>query len=243
MNNTIDCVITSPPYDDLREYKGYIFNFNYFEEVAKELYRVVKPGGVIVWIVGDKTNKGTESGTSFKQALYFKKIGFKLHDTMIFAKKNYTSQKHDRYEQEFEYMFILSKGKPKTFNPIMIPCKYKGRTRTGTYRHNKDGKLRGLNTPGKVKDKKIKGNIWYYTVGENCTKLKKAHAHMAIFPDELVKDHIRSWTNVGDLVLDPFMGSGTVARICKGMQRSFLGYDISVEYCNLAREMLDEINI
>ena len=124
-DNYIDLTVTSPPYDDLRKYNGYSFNFEIFKDIAKELYRVTKDGGVVVWVVGDKTKNGSESGTSFKQALYFKEIGFNLHDTMIYQKKT-PPLTHNRYEQEFEYMFILSKGKPKTWNPIMIPKKIYG---------------------------------------------------------------------------------------------------------------------
>jgi site-specific DNA-methyltransferase (adenine-specific) len=240
-DNVVDFVITSPPYDDLRDYNGYTFDFDYFMKLSQELYRVLKVGGVIIWVVSDKTDDGSESGTSFKQALYFKEIGFKLYDTMIFAKKNYINKNHRRYEQAFEYMFVLSKGIPKSFNPIKVPCIHEGKPRSGTYRHEKNGKLKKLNTPGKVKSTKIKSNIWYYTVGKNCTKLKAAHTHMAIFPDQLVEDHIKSWTEENDLILDPFIGSGTVARICKILKRNFIGYEISTEYCNLANSLLKEI--
>ena len=114
-NNIIDLTITSPPYDNLRDYKGYVFDF---ENIAKQLYRVTKSGGVVVWIVGDATIKGSETGTSFRQALYFKEIGFNLHDTMIYSKAGFQYPATNRYHQTFEYMFIFSKGKPKTFNPI-----------------------------------------------------------------------------------------------------------------------------
>ena len=115
----VDLTVTSPPYDDLRNYNNtLVWNFDVFKQVADRLYKITKNGGVVVWVVNDKTKNGSETGTSFKQALYFKEIGFNLHDTMIYAKNNPIPQNHNRYEQAFEYMFILSKGKPNTFNPL-----------------------------------------------------------------------------------------------------------------------------
>lgn len=241
-SNCIDAVITSPPYDDLREYNGFIFDFDYFIKIARELYRVLKQGGVIIWVVADKTDNGSESGTSFKQALYFKDIGFKLYDTMIFAKRNYTPKTKRRYEQEFEYMFVFSKGIPKTFNPIKIPCEFAGKERTGTYRQKVDGILKELNTKGKVNDLKIKGNVWYYVVGRRCTNIAEAHLHAAIFPDQLVEDHLKSWTEKDDLILDPFMGSGTVARISKLMGRNYIGFEIDEKSCEIAEITINKIN-
>ena len=130
----IDLTITSPPYDNLRKYNGYSFDF---ENIAKELYRTTKKGGVAAWVVNDSTVKGSETGTSFKQALFFKEIGFNLHDTMIFAKNNPVPLTHNRYEQQFEYMFILSKGKPKTFNGLKKLNKSYDKSRSGTFRHER----------------------------------------------------------------------------------------------------------
>lgn len=238
-NNVIDLTITSPPYDDLRDYNGYNFDFEYFKKVANELYRVTKKGGVIVWVVGDKTFEYSESGTSFKQALYFKDIGFKLYDTMIFAKNNPKPMNHARYEQQFEYMFILSKGKPSTFNGLKIPCKHSGEKRTGTYRHDSKANLSPLNTEGKVGKEKLRYNIWYYNVNNNSiTKDKEAHNHSAIFPELLVKDHLDTWSNEDDIILDIFMGSGTVAKIAYLNKRNFIGFEISEEYCRLAETRL-----
>jgi len=148
-DNYIDLVVTSPPYDNLRSYQGYSFNFEF---IAKQLYRVTKQGGVVVWVVNDATIKGSETGTSFKQALYFKEIGFNLHDTMIYAKENTPPKTHNRYEQQFEYMFVFSKEKPKTFNPITIPCRYAGKSSTSTHRRYSDSlvKAAGYGKPIKT---------------------------------------------------------------------------------------------
>ena len=230
-NNCIDLTVTSPPYDDLRTYNGYSFDF---ENTAKELYRITKDGGVVVWVVADKTNNGSETGTSFKQALFFKDIGFNLHDTMI-----YMSDKppltHNRYEQKFEYMFVFSKGKPKTFNPIMEECKYAGSDKKArTFRHTGD-ELQETHIKNKVNKEKIKGNVWYFSTGYNkSTKDKIAFKHPAIFPEQLVNDHIISWSNKGDIVLDPFIGSGTTAKMAKLNDRNFIGFEISKEYCDIA---------
>ena len=232
----IDLTVTSPPYDKLRTYNGYCFDF---ESVSKELYRVTKDGGVVVWVVGDATVKGSESGTSFKQALYFIQCGFNLHDTMI-----YNSDKpplnHNRYEQEFEYMFIFSKGKPKTFNPIMIECKYAGEDKSArTFRQTGDDIMEThLKTP--VKSHKIKGNIWRYSTGFNkSTKDKIAFKHPAIFPEQLANDHILSWSNEGDLIYDPFMGSGTTAKMAISNNRNWVGSEISSEYCDITNKRIE----
>lgn len=233
----VDLTVTSPPYDNLRTYNGFEFPF---EDIAKELYRVTKTGGVIVWVVGDGTVKGSETGTSFKQALFFKEIGFNLHDTMIYRKLQYRPLTHNRYEQEFEYMFILSKGKPKTFNPIMIPCKKEAKQDTFLVRGvdgNKDEK-RVIQR----KTHRIKGNVFEYNTGNNLsTKDKIAFEHPAIFPEELAKDHILSWSNEYDTVLDCFCGSGTTLKMAYLNNRNFVGIDCSSEYVELSKKRLEQV--
>ena len=236
-DESIDLTVTSPPYDNLRTYNGYSFDF---ENIAKELFRITKKGGVVVWVVGDQTIKGSESGTSFKQALYFKEIGFNLHDTMIYAKNNPIPLTHNRYEQQFEYMFILSKGKPKTFNPLLRENKNSGKKNGGTIRL--EGKeLKQKNKIGKIKEKSFLYNIWYYNIGFNKTTTDKiAFKHPAIFPEQLAQDHIISWSNEGDTVLDCFMGSGTTGKMCKLLNRNFIGIEISEEYYNIAKERIEK---
>ena len=233
-DESIDLTVTSPTYDDLRKYNN---NFD-FENIAKELYRVTKDGGVVVWVVADKTKNGSETGTSFKQALFFKDIGFNLHDTMI-----YMSDKppltHNRYEQKFEYMFVFSKGKPKTFNPIMEECKYAGSDKKArTFRHTGD-ELQETHIKNKVNKEKIKGNVWYFSTGYNkSTKDIIAFKHPAIFPEQLANDHIISWSNEGDTVLDIFSGSGTTAKMAIINKRNYIGFEISKEYCDISEERL-----
>lgn len=237
-DNHIDLTVTSPPYDDLRKYNGYSFEF---EDVAKSLFRVTKIGGVVVWVVGDATKNGSESGTSFRQALYFMKCGFKLHDTMIYQKINYVPLTHNRYEQSFEYMFILSKGKPKTFNPTMIPCKQAGKVeKYGLERRQNHGANHAMRLYDQTelkptKDTKIAPNIFPYTLGKEKT------GHLAPFPEKLAEDHILSWSNEGDLVYDPFTGSGTTAVMALKHNRKFIGSEISQEYVDLANRRLNLI--
>ncbi len=231
-DKSVDLTITSPPYDNLRTYNGYTFNF---EEIAKELYRITKDGGVVVWVVGDATIKGSETGTSFKQALYFKDIGFNLHDTMLY-KTNKIPLNHNRYEQEFEYMFVFSKGKPKTFNPIRIPCIYAGTSTSGTFRHT-GNELAKAHTIKPISETKIKGNVWEIVSGNMKGTLDKiAFQHPATFPEKLAEDHILSWSNEGDIVFDPMAGSGTTLKMAKLNNRNFIGIEISEEYCKIASE-------
>jgi len=231
-DNFVDLVVTSPPYDDLRTYNGYSFDF---EDIAKELYRVTKEGGVIVWVIADQTKNGTESGTSFKQALFFKEIGFNIHDTMMYRKINYIPLTHNRYEQEFEYMFVFSKGKPKTFNPIMVECKTKGSKTNGRtfYQTNNQNTPTEGHKNDAVKEYKQKGNVWELPTNAG-TK-----GHPAQFPEQLANDQIISWSNEGNLVYDPFMGSGTTAKMAMLNNRNYIGSEISKEYCEIAEQRLN----
>lgn len=230
--NILDLTITSPPYDNIRDYKGYSFPF---EDIAKELYRVTKKGGVIIWVVGDATVNGSETGTSFKQALYFKEIGFNLHDTMLYYKNNPMPQTNNRYHQHFEYMFCFSKGAPKTFNPIIVPTKYKGFTQMKN--RGKTGSLEYIKVK-RTTSKKV-GNVFFYSIGGGLsTKDKVAYGHPAIFPEQLAIDQIKTWSNKNDLVYDPFMGSGTVAKCCKLLKRNYIGSEMSKEYCEIAEKRI-----
>jgi len=235
-SSSIDMCITSPPYDNLRTYKGYEFPF---DDIVKELFRIIKKGGVVVWVVSDATIKGSETGTSFKQALKFMDEGFNLHDTMIFKKKNPIPQIYrKRYNNEFEYMFVFSKGNVITHNPIKVPCLHAGLELKGTtYKNFSVGTQKRGKLANPVKQEKIKGNIWEYVVGKNVVD-QEAKNHPAPFPYALAKDHILSWSNKGEIVLDPMCGSGTSLVAAKDLGRKFIGIDISEEYCKMAKERL-----
>lgn len=235
-DNSIDFTLTSPPYDNLRTYKGFTFPF---EDIVKELFRITKQGGIVVWVVSDATIQGSESGTSFKQALYFKEAGFNLHDTMIFQKKNPIPQIYrKRYNNIFEYMFVFSKGEVKTHNPIEIDCLHAGLELNGTtYKNYSKGVQKRGKMAKPVKNKKIKGNIWEYVVGKKAED-QEAKGHPAPFPCELARDHISSWTKEGDVVLDPMAGSGTTCRVAHELGRKYIGIDISKEYCELAENRI-----
>jgi len=232
-DESIDLTVTSPPYDKLRIYQGYSFDF---ARVAQELYRITKKGGVVVWVVGDATIKGSESGTSFRQALHFKEIGFNLHDTMIYAKNSYMPLTHNRYEQAFDYMFAFSKGKPNIFNAIKIPSVTAGTTRNrgGSKAKEVTYSERVRNEKTVVSTTKQHPNIFYYDVGKN-----DKTEHNAPFPERLANDHILSWSNEGDIVLDPFNGSGTTTKMAKKNNRKFIGIDISQQYCDNAMARLE----
>jgi site-specific DNA-methyltransferase (adenine-specific) len=237
---SVDLTVTSPPYDGLRTYNGYCFDF---ENIARELYRVTKPGGVVVWVVGDATVDGDETGTSFRQALFFKEIGFKLHDTMIYAKTSVTnySPSMKRYKQSFEYMFVLAKESPKTFNPIQDkPVLKQVKMHDGASGRDKNGNLK-KNDYYEVGEYQVRFNVWPFNVGYNCTTHDDiAFKHPAMFPEALARDHIRSWSNEGDIVLDPFMGSGTTAKVARALNRHYIGFEISAEYCDIIRQRLEQ---
>jgi site-specific DNA-methyltransferase (adenine-specific) len=243
-SNVIDLVVTSPPYDQLRKYHGFKFDF---ESTAKGLYRVIKDGGIVVWVVNDSVIDGSETCTSFKQALFFKEIGFNLHDTMIYSKKNLVPLNHKRYEQAFEYMFIFVKGKIKTFNPILKKNKSPGTKKRRDYNNIcKDSEPKRMKTVQDritiVKEYGVIGNIWEYMHGYNHTsKDAVSFKHPATFPEKLARDHIISWSNEGDLIYDPFMGSGTVAKMAILNNRNWIGSEISSLYCEIIKERLNEV--
>lgn len=240
-SNSVDLVVTSPPYDELRDYNNdSVWDFNSFKKIARQLYRVVKDGGVVVWVVGDSVVKGNKSLSSFKQALYFQQIGFNMFDVIIYEKAGTAPPHKNRYFNAFEYMFVLSKGNPKTINLLEDkPNKWANRSTFGNVtRREQDGSL----TPkGRkiVKPFGVRTNIWRYNNGKGfSTKDKIAYEHPAIFPEKLVQDHIISWSNEGDIVLDPFCGSGTVAKVAGLLNRKWVGIEISSEYCKIANERL-----
>lgn len=235
----IDLTVTSPPYDNLRDYNGFKLDW---ESVIKELYRVTKNGGVVVWVVGDATLDGTESGTSFRQAIFAIDTGFNLHDTMIYERTAayLANDKSIRYTQVFEYMFVFSKGRPKSINLIRDrKNKWGGMTSFGTQSERlKDGTLK-TRKKIEVSEIGIRFNIWNYATGHGMsTKDKIAFNHPAIFPEKLANDHIISWSSEGDIVYDPFMGSGTTAKMAKHQSRNYIGSEISKEYCDIAEERL-----
>jgi len=234
----IDLTVTSPPYDNLRDYKGYTFDF---ETIAKELYRITKPGGVVVWIVADATINGSETGTSFRQALYFKDVcGFKLHDTMIYKKKSTIFPDTNRYYQVFEYMFVFSKGTPKTFNLIRDRRNLGFGNAIGHSDRQKDGTLKERRKGKIIPKLGVRFNIWEYSTGcGNSAQDEIAFQHPAIFPEQLAADHIISWSNPGDIVLDPMCGSGTTCKMALKLGRRFIGIDIAEEYCEIARKRVE----
>ena len=232
-DGSVDMVVTSPPYDGMKSYNGYSFDF---ENVAKELFRVIKEGGAVVWVVGDETRAGDETGTSFRQALYFKEIGFRLFDTMIWHKPNsFNFGSNDCYRQSFEYMFVFTKGKIATRNLIKdVPAKMAGRTVKGARRHVNG--VRDEVPDFVVPEYKRRDNVWDIMVAQE----KGTGKHPAVFPEALAGDHIISWSNPGEIVYDPFMGSGTVAKAARSLGRRFIGSEISSEYCAIAERRLSE---
>ena len=224
-DKSIDMVLTSPPYDNLRTYNGSLdWGEHIWKPVIQGLFRIIKDGGVVVWVVGDATIKGSETGTSFKQALYFKEVGFNLHDTMIYEKNSPAypaSSKSNRYTQIFEYMFVFSKGTPIKNLICDKQNKWAG------YK-DFSGKLKNP-----VPNFSPRNNIWKYTTSFNGVK-----GHPAVFPEKLANDHIISWSNKGGTILDPFAGSGTTLKMAKLNNRNYIGIEISPEYIDIINKRL-----
>ena len=221
-----DLTVTSPPYDALRAYGGHTWDF---DGLSEQLVRVTKDGGVIVWVVADGTVDGSETLTSFRQAIHFSELGMRVHDTMIYEKSGVSYPDSNRYLQVSEWMFVFSKGKPKTVNLLRDrPNKYVG-TMGGNHRG-------GLCKRGEFG---IRFNIWRYANGrDNSSKDRSAFKHPAIMPEALAKDHILSWSNPGDLVLDPFAGSGTTLKMAKLTGREYFGIEINPDYVKITEDRL-----
>lgn len=238
-DGSIDLTVTSPPYDNLRTYNGNIDGWcdQTWMDVIEQLFRITSDGGVVVWVVADATINGSETGTSFKQALWAKECGFNLHDTMIWNKGGFNAvgSLQVRYAPVFEYMFVFSKGKPRSFNPLKDrKNKHPNAVLSGTIR-NADGTLRPISNQGK--------KIGIYGQRFNVWEMPPEHGnkkrwHPAPFPDHLAKDHIISWSNEGDTVLDPFMGSGTTGVACVQTNRKFIGIELDQTYFNMAKNRI-----
>lgn len=238
----IDLVVTSPPYDDLRTYESGkpMSELWDFERLANELWRVIKPGGVVVWVVADATIDGSETGTSFRQALRFKEIGFNLHDTMIYRKSGGSPNiHHPRYVHCFEYMFVLSNGTPKAFHET----KRKRNSTCGTVRApatktQRNGELKRFNVETKITSAESRDvNVWEYLVG-SAGGDEGTGDHPAYFPEALARDHILSWSNEGDIVLDPFAGSCTTCKVARLMGRRWIGIEINPEYVEIGKNRM-----
>ena len=234
-NEFIDLTVTSPPYDNLRTYKGYSFDF---ESIAKELFRVTKKGGVVVWVVGDATINGSETGTSFRQALYFMECGFNLHDTMIWVKDQifHDSINTKRYRPGFEYMFIFSNRKPNKWNPIKDkPTVTIGKTIYNDGGRKPDGSIRNIfKKEIEIQPFTLRNNVWVIKPDIK----SEQYFHPATFTEQIAIDHIKSWSNESDLIYDPFMGSGTTLKMAHLLKRNWIGSEISKEYCELANKRI-----
>lgn len=237
-DNYLDMALTSPPYGELRKYNGYAFPF---EDIAKSLYRVIKPGGIVAWVVGYETKKNSRSLDPLKQALFFKEqCGFNFYDHLIYEKSSFSFPDKTRYYNIWEHIFLFSKGKIKTFNPIEDrPVKYT-QSRGKSTQRQQDGSLKDTGR-GIIQYKKVsrRFNIWRYSTGYgNSTRDKIAYEHPAIFPEKLAEDVILSWTNPGDLVYDPMSGSGTTVKVAQRLKRDWIASEMSSEYCKIITERL-----
>jgi DNA modification methylase len=231
-DESVDLAVTSPPYNKIRKYRGFSWDL---DGVVNELFRVTKIGGVVVWVVADQVIKGSETLDSFRHALAFRDVGFNAHDTMIYLKEHPIPQVlSERYTNAFEYMFVFSKGKPKC-NYLRVPTKSSGRV-DNNYRGQMTSSERYVGREKKtIKDTKIKTNVWTYSQNNG---IDRTINHPAQFPEQLAEDHIISWSNKGDLVLDPFSGSGTTNKVAQRLGRNHIGFEISQEYVDLANERL-----
>ena len=239
-DNFVNCTITSPPYDEMRTFGGH--NTFDFEKIASELYRVTAIGGILVWVVGDQTIKGNETGTSFRHALHFKDIGFNLWDTMIYAKLPRPAVGNMRgYWQSFEYMFVFSKDQPKTVNLIQDRENKELRKARKVLSRQPDGSMRRKFTKKQQRFSR-RTNIWSYATGKyNSSKDEQAFDHPAVFPEKLAQDHIKTWSDEGDLIYDPFMGSGTVAKMAILEKRNYIGSEINKEYWNIIEKRIKHV--
>jgi DNA modification methylase len=239
-DGSVDLTVTSPPYDNLRTYNGTLNDWTQekWQAIIRDLFRVTKQGGVVVWVVGDATINGSETGTSFRQALWAMECGFRLHDTMIWNKGAFTAvgTLRSRYGSVFEYMFVWSKGSVRTFNPIKDrQCKSVGKVKSGTIRQ-RDGSTKRKSNEGWIQPAfGQRFNIW-----DIANPGIAGNPHPAVFPEALARDHILSWSNEGDTVFDPFLGSGTTGKMAILHGRNFIGIERVEKYFDIACKRIEE---
>ena len=238
-----DLILTSPPYDDLRTYGGGVFDFG---SIADACVGALVDGGVIVWVVGDGIEGYSETGSSFRHALGFMRRGLKLHQTMLYQTTREAPTAPNRYARVHEYMFVFSNGRPRVANII----RDKPNTTSGTvHRRKMIGRYADNSKPHRnYKRNRIvspefgpRTNIWKYHTSP-FSNANRFDEHPAVFPDALARDHIRTWTNPGDLVIDPMAGSGTTLRAAKDLGRSSIGIEIHENYIDIIeRRMAQEV--
>jgi len=229
---SVDLVVTSPPYDDLRTYGGHSWDF---ERLAGELTRVLKPGGVIVWVVADATVNGSETLTSMRQAIHFKDVcGLLVWDTMVWNKGCQTAPTESRYYAVWEYMFVLSKGKPKTLNLLEDRANVTNGASRGLQLSNVRKEKREITDTMRppTKERGRRFNLW------TVNPYSAAIDHPAVFPEDLASGHVQSWSNPGDVVLDPFAGSGTTLKAAKELNRRFIGIEINPDYVEICQRRI-----
>lgn len=240
-DSSVDLTVTSPPYDNLRTYNGNNDSWNegYWKEVISKIYQKTCEGGVVVWVVGDATVKGSETGTSFKQALWAKECGFNLHDTMIYQKTTFSMPSSNRYHQVFEYMFVWTKGKPRVFNGIKDRKNiYAGQSTYGRNTMTQADGRRVEVAKNEISEMGLRYNCWVMS-NTGQTGESKKYNHPAMFPLKLAEDHVKSWSKTGDSVFDPFLGSGTTGVACKNLNRNFVGIELDETYFNIAKERIE----
>lgn len=231
----VDLVVTSPPYDNLRTYNNTLnWNFDIFKNIANKLKEILADGGVIVWVVADAKINKSKTLTSFRQALYFKEIGLNIHDIMYWEKSTFNAPKPNVYHNVIEQMFIIAKQTPKTFNPIIDRRnKWENSLVKPTQRYA-DGHTE-KRTEKKINKYGKRFNIWKINEEKQSHKI----GHPAMFPLQLAQDHIISWSNENDIILDPFMGSGTTGVACKRLNRNFIGIELDKNYFEIAKKRID----
>lgn len=238
---SVDLTVTSPPYDNLRTYNDSLDDWTStkWQAIIAELYRVTKPGGVVVWVVGDQTKDYTESGTSFRQALHAMDCGFNLHDTMIYEKAGSgTHGSRLNYRHTFEYMFVFSKGKPTSVHLLADHKNIWAGATTTANRRKANGEL-SKKKKRIIPEFSVRTNIWRMFQGGVSKRDAEMWKHPAIFPLQLANDHILSWSDFGGVVLDPFMGSGTTGVACKNTGRNFIGIERDPTYFEIARKRVE----
>lgn len=231
----IDLTLTSPPYDWIRDYNGTFDPAKFpFVRIAEELYRITAPGGVVLWITRDQQQDCCESGTSAKQMLYFKNIGFNVQTMIVDS----ISARHRRYCYGMppQFCFVLSKGRPKAFHPIRDkPNTEPGRIKSWSAR-NRDGRIR-KGKPKEIPKYGRRSHIWLYPTGFGLVSddplPRNAPAPMV---ETVAGDLMLSYSNPGDLILDPMAGLGTTGKVAVKLNRQFIGFERVRKYCDVAND-------
>jgi len=245
-DNSVDLIITSPPYADLKTYidfKGILADdyVDWFLPYCNEICRVMKPTGSFILNINDKVEK------KFRHPYVFdliselhKQTDLKLFERLFWNKMKSLPNRY-RFGDRVEYLFWFAKDKDFYFNIDEMRTEYSEKSikrmkKPLKKRYARDGEC----TEYKSWAPNPKGALPNTLINISSETKKIADSHVAVYPVELVKYFINGSTKEGDVVLDPFMGTGTTAIAAKELNRNYIGFELQPDYITIAEKRIKD---